>query len=197
MTPRTGARHDEGKGYRVRAMVYRGPYKVRVEDKDVPAIEHPNDAIVRVTLAAICGSDLHLYHGLMPDTRIGHTFGHEFIGVVERRGQGAEVVVGVHDPGVEHLTVPRRARGGQARHLAADGAGGQPRGSVPPQRPGGRRHHQIRGGAPVPGQQQGGTEQGPVFRAQEAAHLLGVAHPSSPVGPPTPVCACGRRRRRA
>ncbi|MCU1618712.1 MAG: Alcohol dehydrogenase GroES domain protein, partial [Modestobacter sp.] len=59
----------------MRAMVYRGPYKMRVEEKRKPAIEHPNDAIVRVTLAAICGSDLHLYHGLMPDTRIGHTFG--------------------------------------------------------------------------------------------------------------------------
>ncbi len=74
----------------MRAMVYRGPYKVRVEDKDVPGIEHPNDAIVRVTLAAICGSDLHLYHGLMPDTRIGHTFGHEFIGVVEQVGPSVQ-----------------------------------------------------------------------------------------------------------
>jgi S-(hydroxymethyl)glutathione dehydrogenase/alcohol dehydrogenase len=70
----------------MRAMVYRGPYKIRVEEKDIPAIEHPNDAIIRVTLAAICGSDLHLYHGLMPDTRIGHTFGHEFIGVVHEVG---------------------------------------------------------------------------------------------------------------
>ena len=67
----------------MRAMVYRGPYKVRVEDKDMPSIEHPNDAIVRVEMAAICGSDLHLYHGMMPDTRVGMTFGHEFIGVVE------------------------------------------------------------------------------------------------------------------
>lgn len=70
----------------MRAMVYRGPYKVRVEEKDVPGIEHPNDAIVKVVRAAICGSDLHLYHGMMPDTRIGHTFGHEFIGVVEQVG---------------------------------------------------------------------------------------------------------------
>ncbi|MEH3137605.1 MAG: glutathione-dependent formaldehyde dehydrogenase [Mycolicibacterium neoaurum] len=70
----------------MRAMVYRGPYKVRVEDKDMPTIEHPNDAIVRVTMAAICGSDLHLYHGMMPDTRVGTTFGHEFIGVVEQVG---------------------------------------------------------------------------------------------------------------
>lgn len=70
----------------MRAMVYRGPYKIRVEEKPMPVIEHPNDAIVRVELAAICGSDLHLYHGMMPDTRVGMTFGHEFIGVVEEVG---------------------------------------------------------------------------------------------------------------
>ena len=81
----------------MRAMVYRGPYRVRVEDKDRPSVEHPNDAIVKVQLAAICGSDLHLYHGMMPDTRIGHTFGHEFIGVVEEVG-----------PSVEHLAVGDR-----------------------------------------------------------------------------------------
>ncbi|HET9996317.1 MAG TPA: alcohol dehydrogenase catalytic domain-containing protein, partial [Nocardioides sp.] len=63
---------------------------MRVEDKERPRIEHPNDAIVRVTLAAICGSDLHLYHGLMPDTRIGHTFGHEFIGVVDEVGSSVQ-----------------------------------------------------------------------------------------------------------
>ncbi len=70
----------------MQAMVYRGPYRVRVEEKDRPAIEHPNDAIVRVTRAAICGSDLHLYHGMMPDTRVGMTFGHEFVGVVDEVG---------------------------------------------------------------------------------------------------------------
>jgi len=74
----------------MKAMVYRGPYKVRVEEKDIPRIEHPNDAIVRVRLAAICGSDLHLYHGMMPDTRIGHTFGHEFIGEVVEVGSSVE-----------------------------------------------------------------------------------------------------------
>jgi S-(hydroxymethyl)glutathione dehydrogenase / alcohol dehydrogenase len=74
----------------MKAMVYRGPYKVRVEEKDIPRIEHPNDAIVRVTTAAICGSDLHLYHGMMPDTRVGTTFGHEFIGVVEEVGSSVE-----------------------------------------------------------------------------------------------------------
>lgn len=74
----------------MRAMVYRGPYRVRVEEKDVPRVEHPNDAIVRVELAAICGSDLHLYHGMMPDTRVGHTFGHEFIGVVDQVGSSVQ-----------------------------------------------------------------------------------------------------------
>ena len=68
------------------AMTYRGPYRVRVIDKPIPEIEHPRDAIVRVTRACICGSDLHLYHGLMPDTRVGQTFGHEFVGVVEEVG---------------------------------------------------------------------------------------------------------------
>jgi threonine dehydrogenase-like Zn-dependent dehydrogenase len=70
----------------MRAMTYRGPFRVRVENKPDPEILHPNDAVVRVTRAAICGSDIHLYHGLMPDTRVGQTFGHEFIGIVEEVG---------------------------------------------------------------------------------------------------------------
>jgi threonine dehydrogenase-like Zn-dependent dehydrogenase len=72
------------------AMEYRGPYKVRAAEKERPTIEHPNDAIIRVTLAAICGSDLHLYHGMMPDTRVGMTFGHEFIGVVDEVGPSVQ-----------------------------------------------------------------------------------------------------------
>ena len=74
------------------AMTYRGPYRVRVVDKPVPEIEHPRDAIVRVTRACICGSDLHLYHGLMPDTRVGQTFGHEFVGVVEAVGPNVQTL---------------------------------------------------------------------------------------------------------
>src|ERR1700710_2244507 len=76
----------------MRAMVYRGPYKVRVEEKDLPRIEHPNDAVIRVSLAAICGSALHLYHELMPDPRGGTTFGHEFIGVVHEVGSSVQNV---------------------------------------------------------------------------------------------------------
>lgn len=68
------------------ALSYQGPSSVRVVDKPDPRIHHPNDIILRVTRTAICGSDLHLYHGLVPDTRVGCTFGHEFAGVVEEVG---------------------------------------------------------------------------------------------------------------
>jgi len=68
------------------AMNYRGPYRVRVTQKPHPEILHPQDAIVRVTRSCICGSDLHLYHGLVPDTRVGMTFGHEFVGIIEEIG---------------------------------------------------------------------------------------------------------------
>jgi threonine dehydrogenase-like Zn-dependent dehydrogenase len=84
------------------AMNYRGPFRVRVDrNKPEPEIMHPRDAIVRVTRSCICGSDLHLYHGLVPDTRVGTTFGHEFTGIVV--DVGAEVTN--LKPG-DHVLVP-------------------------------------------------------------------------------------------
>jgi threonine dehydrogenase-like Zn-dependent dehydrogenase len=68
------------------AMDYRGPKRVRAVQKPMPEIKHPQDAIVRVVRTCICGSDLHLYNGNVPDTRVGMTFGHEFVGVVEEIG---------------------------------------------------------------------------------------------------------------
>ena len=76
----------------MKAMNYRGPYRVRLDDKPEPMMEHPRDAIVRVTRSCICGSDLHLYHGFVPDTRVGSTFGHEFTGVVEQVGPEVETL---------------------------------------------------------------------------------------------------------
>ncbi|GGX93944.1 alcohol dehydrogenase catalytic domain-containing protein [Massilia dura] len=79
------------------AMNYRGPFRVRADHKPDPVIEHPGDAIIRVTRSCICGSDLHLYHGLVPDTRVGTTFGHEFVGIVEEVGsQVKKLKVGDH-----------------------------------------------------------------------------------------------------
>ena len=74
-------------------MNYRGPHRVRADyDKPLPEILHPGDAIVRVLRSCICGSDLHLYHGLVPDTRVGSTFGHEFIGEIVEIGSSVEKV---------------------------------------------------------------------------------------------------------
>ena len=80
------------------AMNFRGPYRVRADrNKPYPEILHPSDAIIRVTRSCICGSDLHIYHGLVPDTRVGMTFGHEFTGVVEDIGPGVQKLkVGDH-----------------------------------------------------------------------------------------------------
>lgn len=80
------------------AMNFRGPFRVRADrNKPMPEILHPSDAIVQVTRSCICGSDLHLYHGLVPDTRIGTTFGHEFTGVVVEVGTGVQKLkVGDH-----------------------------------------------------------------------------------------------------
>lgn len=80
------------------AMNFRGPFRIRADrNKPYPEILHPQDAIVRVTRSCICGSDLHLYHGLVPDTRVGMTFGHEFTGVVEEVGPDVtEIKVGDH-----------------------------------------------------------------------------------------------------
>ncbi len=78
-------------------MNYRGPQRIRIDHKPMPEILHPQDAIVRVTRSCICGSDLHLYNGLVPDTRVGTTFGHEFVGVVEEIGlEVTKVKVGDH-----------------------------------------------------------------------------------------------------
>jgi threonine dehydrogenase-like Zn-dependent dehydrogenase len=74
----------------MRAVSYRGPSSLRVVDKPEPRIEDPGDAVVRITRTAICGSDLHLYHGYVPDTRVGSTFGHEFAGVVTEVGFAVE-----------------------------------------------------------------------------------------------------------
>ncbi len=77
----------------MRAVTYRAPSVVKVANKPEPRIEHPDDIVLRVTRSAICGSDLHLYHGLVPDTRVGTTFGHEFAGVVDQVGPGVKSLV--------------------------------------------------------------------------------------------------------
>ena len=71
----------------MRAVVYKGPFDVAVEDVEKPRIGHPNDVIVRVTSTAICGSDLHMYEGRTA-AEPGIVFGHENLGVIEECGAG-------------------------------------------------------------------------------------------------------------
>lgn len=75
----------------MRAAVFEGPGNVRVQDVPDPGIEMPTDALVRVTHAGICGSDLWAYRGYgsrVPGQRIGH----EFVGVVEDVGADVSTV---------------------------------------------------------------------------------------------------------
>lgn len=69
----------------MRAAVYRDVGRIEVADVADPTIEDPADAIVRVSLSAICGSDLHFLHGKAP-LEPGETIGHEAVGVVETTG---------------------------------------------------------------------------------------------------------------
>jgi threonine dehydrogenase-like Zn-dependent dehydrogenase len=71
----------------MRAIVYHGPKDFRVESIADPKLVHEQDALVRITRTAICGSDLHLWHG-MPSAVTGFAVGHEFVGVVEDVGSG-------------------------------------------------------------------------------------------------------------
>ena len=72
----------------MRAVCWHAPRDIRVETVPDPAILNPRDAIVRVTATAICGSDLHLYNGLIPTMRAGDVLGHEFMGEVVEVGAG-------------------------------------------------------------------------------------------------------------
>lgn len=72
----------------MKALTYHGSKDVRVETVPDPVLTDVDDLILRVTATAICGSDPHLYHGKIPETRDEDIFGHEFMGVVEDVGTG-------------------------------------------------------------------------------------------------------------
>jgi glutathione-independent formaldehyde dehydrogenase len=73
----------------MKAVVYKGPFDVAVEQVEDPKIEQPLDAIIRITTANICGSDLHPYEGRV-EMDAGMVLGHENMGVVEEVGPGVE-----------------------------------------------------------------------------------------------------------
>ncbi|MCB5186760.1 glutathione-dependent formaldehyde dehydrogenase [Methylobacillus caricis] len=70
----------------MRALTYHGSKDVRVETVPDPVLHDPDDVVLRVTSTAICGSDLHLYRGKIPELHDGDILGHEFMGIVEDVG---------------------------------------------------------------------------------------------------------------
>lgn len=76
----------------MKAAVYRGNGEIVLEERPVPAIQKDTDAIVKVTLAAICSSDIHIRHGAVPRAVPGVILGHEFVGVVAETGSAVKKV---------------------------------------------------------------------------------------------------------
>ncbi|HEX3871948.1 MAG TPA: zinc-dependent alcohol dehydrogenase [Pirellulales bacterium] len=74
----------------MKALCWHGTHDVRYDTVADPKIQDPSDVIVRITSTAICGSDLHLYDGLMPTMEKGDVIGHEPMGVVEEVGKGVK-----------------------------------------------------------------------------------------------------------
>jgi threonine dehydrogenase-like Zn-dependent dehydrogenase len=74
----------------MRAACWLDKQTVRVEQVPEPKILNQRDAIVRITSTAICGSDLHLYNGLVPTVKRGDILGHEFMGEVMEVGAGVK-----------------------------------------------------------------------------------------------------------
>jgi len=70
----------------MRTYTYTSKGTFTMTEKPLPVLQHPRDAIVRVTLASICSSDLHIKHGSVPKAVEGITVGHEMVGIVEAVG---------------------------------------------------------------------------------------------------------------
>jgi threonine dehydrogenase-like Zn-dependent dehydrogenase len=79
----------------MKALCWHGKGDIRCDTVPDPKIEHPRDAIIKVTACAICGSDLHLYNGIMPGMESGDVVGHETMGeVVEVGTENKKLKVG-------------------------------------------------------------------------------------------------------
>lgn len=97
----------------MKAVVYKGPFEVAVENVADPRIEGPLDAVIRITTANICGSDLHPYEGRAP-LDAGMVLGHENMGIVEETGQGVDrISVG------DRVSVPFNVACGTCRNCTA------------------------------------------------------------------------------
>lgn len=74
----------------MQAVVFQEKGKMALEERPMPVIRHPKDAIVEVTLTSICSSDIHIKHGSVERAVPGTIVGHEFVGRVLELGSGVE-----------------------------------------------------------------------------------------------------------
>lgn len=74
------------------ALTYHDSNDVRVDTVPDPVLQQPDDVILKVTATAICGSDLHLYRGKIPEVKAGDILGHEFMGTVVETGRDVTVL---------------------------------------------------------------------------------------------------------
>ncbi|WP_207428288.1 zinc-dependent alcohol dehydrogenase [Pedobacter sp. SYSU D00535] len=74
----------------MKALCWNGIKDLRVETVPDPTILNPRDAIVKVTMSSVCGSDLHLYNGFVPTMREGDIIGHEFMGEIVETGKDVQ-----------------------------------------------------------------------------------------------------------
>ncbi len=70
----------------MKALIYNGPGKMALQDRAIPGITAPTDAIVRVTKTTICGTDLHIIKGDVPSCQPGRILGHEGVGIIDSVG---------------------------------------------------------------------------------------------------------------
>ena len=89
----------------MKALCWHGPKDIRCDHVPDPRIEHPRDAIIKVTSCAICGSDLHLYDGYMPGMENGDVMGHEFMGEVVDVGPASKHALKVGERVVIPFTI--------------------------------------------------------------------------------------------
>src|SRR3982751_2102578 len=73
---------------KMKALVYHGPGKKSWEEKPKPSIIEPSDALIKISKTTICGTDLHILKGDLPEVTDGRILGHEGVGIVEEIGNG-------------------------------------------------------------------------------------------------------------
>lgn len=93
----------------MRGVIWEGiPYQMSVVDLPIPTIQEPTDVIVRMTAAALCGTDLHVYRGLYGSPEVPWVMGHEGMGYVEEIGDAVSALsVG------DHVVIPDQGSPGR------------------------------------------------------------------------------------